>query len=54
MNEMPKNLDTRHAASLEEIGRICDLDMLDLDMVSGGTVNAYLIVDGRSGPSTSK
>jgi hypothetical protein len=31
-----------------------ELNDAQLDKVQGGAVNAYLIVDGRPGPSTSK
>ena len=31
-----------------------DLEMPDANSVKGGAVNAYLYVDGPSGPSTSK
>ena len=31
-----------------------ELSNEDLEKVQGGAVNAYLIVDGRPGPSTSK
>jgi hypothetical protein len=31
-----------------------ELSHEDLEKVQGGAVNAYLIIDGRPGPSTSK
>jgi len=54
MDELPQNLATRLRASREESGRILDLDMLDLAMVSGGAVDFYLQLDTIQGESDSK
>jgi len=51
MSEMLKTLDTGFGASREESGRIPDLDMLDLAMVSGGAVDFYLQLDTIQGES---
>ena len=34
--------------------QVSELSEKELDNVAGGSVNPYLIIDGRPGPSTSK
>jgi hypothetical protein len=46
--------DTAEPKPVEEKSEAKELKESELEKVTGGAVNAYLIIDGRPGPSTSK
>jgi bacteriocin-like protein len=46
--------DTAKPKPVEKNPEAKELNESELEKVTGGAVNAYLIIDGRPGPSTSK
>jgi hypothetical protein len=46
--------DTAKPKPVEKKPEAKELEESELEKVTGGAVNAYLIIDGRPGPSTSK
>ena len=46
--------DTAKPKPVEKKPEAKELNQTELEKVTGGAVNAYLIIDGRPGPSTTK